>query len=148
VIEPGNVDLPDVVAEVRTAFAAYEAALLRNDVAALNEFFWDDPRALRYGIAERSVGIAAIRLWRRQAPAIAATRRLRDTQIVAFGRDTASVCTEFTADDPPTVAAADARHVGRQSQLWVRFAAGWRIVAAHVSFPASAAAGAVRHTRR
>jgi ketosteroid isomerase-like protein len=136
VIEPGHIDLPDVVAEVRSVFAAYEAALLRNDAAALNEFFWDDPRALRYGIAERNVGIAAIRQWRVLAPAIPATRRLRDTRIVAFGRDAASVCTEFTADDTA--------QIGRQSQLWVRFAAGFRIVAAHVSFPAAADGAAPR----
>jgi ketosteroid isomerase-like protein len=135
VIGPGQIDLPDVVAEVRAEFEAYEAALLRNDAAALNEFFWDDPRALRYGIAERNAGIAAIRQWRAVAPAISATRRLHATQIVAFGRDAASVCTEFSAADMP--------EVGRQSQLWVRFAAGWRIVAAHVSFPAAAAAATV-----
>jgi ketosteroid isomerase-like protein len=120
-----QVDRPEVVAEIGRVFEAYEAALMRNDAAALNEFFWDDPRTLRYGIAEQALGIDEIRRWRSAAPAVPATRRLHGTQIVTFGPDAASVSTEFATDDTPTV--------GRQMQIWVRFDAGWRIVAAHVS---------------
>jgi len=120
-----QIDRPDVVAEIGRVFEAYEAALKRNDAAALNEFFWDDPRALRYGISERNLGIDEIRRWRNTAPAVPASRRLRGTQIVTFGADTASVSTEFATDDTPAV--------GRQMQIWVRFDTGWRIVAAHVS---------------
>ncbi len=124
-IKADQIDLPDVVAEIRRVFAAYEAALMRNDAAALNEFFWDDPRALRYGIAEHHLGIDAIRRWRNGAPAVSASRLLRGIQIVAFGPDAASVCTEFVSDD--------ASVLGRQTQIWIRFESGWRIVAAHVS---------------
>jgi len=47
--------------------------------------------------------------------------------IVTFGRDYGSLTLEFER-------AVDGRTVsGRQSQVWVRFAEGWRIVAAHVS---------------
>ncbi len=120
-----QIDRPEVVAEIGRVFEAYEAALKRNDAAALNEFFWDDPRALRYGIAENNFGIDEIRRWRNGAPAVSATRRLRGTQIVTFGRDAASVSTEFATDDTQAL--------GRQMQIWVRFDAGWRIVAAHVS---------------
>jgi hypothetical protein len=120
-----QINLPDVVAEICRVFEAYEAALKRNDAAALNEFFWDDPRALRYGISEHNLGIDAIRRWRNASPAVSATRRLRGTQIVTFGADAASVCTEFATDDTPGF--------GRQTQIWMRFDSGWRIVAAHVS---------------
>jgi hypothetical protein len=120
-----QINLPYVVAEICRVFEAYEAALKRNDAAALNEFFWDDPRALRYGISEHNLGIDAIRRWRNAAPAVPATRRLRGTQIVTFGADAASVCTEFATDDTPGL--------GRQTQIWMRFDSGWRIVAAHVS---------------
>ena len=34
-----EIDLPEVVAEVREAFAAYEKALVENDVPALNAMF-------------------------------------------------------------------------------------------------------------
>ena len=43
-----------------------------------------------------------------------------------FGADFGTASTEFIR--PPNV------RVGRQMQTWVRFAAGWRVVAAHVSF--------------
>jgi ketosteroid isomerase-like protein len=120
-----QIDRPEVVAEIVRIFEAYEAALKRNDAEALNEFFWDDTRALRYGISEQNFGIDAIRRWRNAAPAVPATRRLRGTRIVTFGADAAWVSTEFASDDTPAL--------GRQMQVWVRFAAGWRIVAAHVS---------------
>jgi hypothetical protein len=45
--------------------------------------------------------------------------------ITTYGRDCATAMTEFHRT-------GDAR-VGRQSQTWVRFADGWRVVAAHVS---------------
>jgi ketosteroid isomerase-like protein len=120
-----QIDRPDVIAEIGRVFEAYEAALRRNDAAALNAFFWDDPRALRYGIAEHNLGIEEIRRWRNAAPAVSATRRLHGTQIVTFGADAASVSTEFATDDTAAL--------GRQMQIWVRFDTGWRIVAAHVS---------------
>ena len=48
------------------------------------------------------------------------------TIITAYGRDTAVASTLFYRDNAPG-------KVGRQMQTWVRFAEGWRIVAAHVS---------------
>jgi hypothetical protein len=46
--------------------------------------------------------------------------------ITTYGRDFATAMTEFTREGNP--------RIGRQSQTWVRFAEGWRVVAAHVSF--------------
>jgi len=120
-----SINQRDVVAEVRTAFERYEAALLRNDVDALNEFFWCSSDTVRYGIAEHAVGIDAIRRYRRVTPPVHPGRRLLNTVITTFGRDAASVCTEFTAPDTTLV--------GRQTQTWIRIDGAWRIVAAHVS---------------
>ena len=120
-----TVNHPEVVAEVRAAFEHYEAALLRNDIDALDAFFWSSPHTVRYGIAEHAWGIDAIRACRRQLRPVHPGRRLRGTVITTFGRDTASICTEFVAPDTS--------RIGRQTQMWVRFEAGWRIVAAHVS---------------
>jgi hypothetical protein len=120
-----QINLPGVVREVTRAFEAYEAALVRNDAAVLNELFWDSADSLRYGIAEHNCGIEAIRRWRATSPAIHESRRLLRTKIVTFGTDAASVCTEFVSNDT--------RGIGRQTQTWIRFDAGWRIVAAHVS---------------
>ena len=118
-------DRPDVVAEVRAAFDRYERALVAGDVATLTELFWDDPRCVRFGVADRQQGAAEIAAWRRTHPAAPPGRRLQDTRVLAVDDRTAVVTTLFGYPG--------ARVEGRQSQTWVRFADGWRVVAAHVS---------------
>jgi hypothetical protein len=44
-----EIDLPEVVAEVRAEFERYEQALLSNEVAALDAIFHDSARTIRYG---------------------------------------------------------------------------------------------------
>jgi hypothetical protein len=120
------INLPDVVAEVQAQFARYEQALVANDVAVLDELFWASPHTLRYGAAENLYGIAAIRAFRAARPAQGLAREVLRTVITTYGRDCATANIEFRRQG---------RH-GRQSQTWVRFAEGWRVVAAHVSLPA------------
>jgi len=120
-----EINRPDVVAEVTRAFERYEAALVGNDVAALDELFWNDERALRYGATENLYGYAAIAAFRAARPAAGLARRITRTVITTFGADFATTNMEFER-------AGDARK-GRQSQTWVRTPEGWRIVAAHVS---------------
>ena len=43
---------PDIVAEVRAAFDAYEAALMADDVAAMDRLFHDALTTVRYGVGE------------------------------------------------------------------------------------------------
>ncbi|UYO45809.1 oxalurate catabolism protein HpxZ [Rhodopseudomonas palustris] len=121
-----DIDLPDVVAEVGDAFARYEAALVSNDVATLNELFHDDPRTLRYGGGENLYGYDEIEAFRGARSPVGLMRTTARTIITAYGRDTAVASTLFYRDNAPG-------KVGRQMQTWVRFAEGWRIVAAHVS---------------
>ena len=45
------VDDPQTKAEVEAQFAAYERALVSNDVAALDRFFLASDAAIRYGAA-------------------------------------------------------------------------------------------------
>ena len=59
-----DIDLPEVVAEMRKAFNSYEKALVTNDVAALTEMFRDDPRTIRYGAGEILYGSAEIKAFR------------------------------------------------------------------------------------
>lgn len=122
---PVQLDRPDVVAQVRAAFGRYERALVSGDVATLTELFWDDPRCVRYGVADRQHGAAEIAVWRSAHPSVPAGRRLRDTHVLAADDTTAVVSTLFGYPDGAVE--------GRQTQVWVRFADGWRIVAAHVS---------------
>lgn len=125
-VEPGPViDRPDVVAEVLEVFAAYECALVAGDVPELTRLFWDDPRTLRYGVADRQRGAGEIAAWRAEHPSVPPGRRLTGTTVLALDDRTAVVCTLFGYPEQPIE--------GRQTQVWVRFAEGWRIVSAHVS---------------
>lgn len=121
-----EIDLPEVLAEVTAQFARYEKALVSNDVAVLDELFRNDPRTLRYGIAENLYGYDAIMAFRSARSPVGLMRRTDKTVITTYGRDTAVASTLFYRDNAPG-------RVGRQMQTWVRFPEGWKIVAAHVS---------------
>ncbi|MDQ2708656.1 MAG: DUF3225 domain-containing protein [Actinomycetota bacterium] len=142
-------DRPDVVAEVRAVFDRYERALADADLATLTELIWDDPRTVRFGVADRQRGASEIAGWRARHGAVPPGRRLYETTVLAVDDRTVVVSTLF--DYPggvgslPGAAAPGAagpgaadqgtagRVEGRQTQTWVRLAEGWRIVAAHVS---------------
>src|SRR6266566_5731782 len=121
-----DIDLPEVVAEVTAQFARYEQALVSNNVAVLDELFRDDARTLRYGIAENLYGHGEITAFRAARSPAGLMRKTARTVITTYGRDTAVASTLFYRDSAPG-------RVGRQMQTWVRFAEGWKIVAAHVS---------------
>ena len=121
-----DINLPEVVAEVTAAFARYEAALVGNDISALQELFWHDDRTIRFGIGENLYGIGEIGAFRNARSPIGLARRLSRTVITTFGRDFATASTLFERDTVPGM-------IGRQMQSWARMAEGWRIVAAHVS---------------
>lgn len=121
-----EVNLPDVVAEVTEAFARYEKALTSNDVTTLDALFRKDENTIRYGIGENLYGYEAIAAFRAARNPAGLMRELSKTVITAYGRDTAVASTLFSRASTPG-------RVGRQMQTWVRFADGWRIVAAHVS---------------
>lgn len=123
-----DVNLPDVLAEVTTAFQRYEVALVTNDVAVLDELFWNSPHTLRYGATENLYGFDEIRAFRAGRPSAGLARTLGRTVITTFGRDFATANTEFHR--------AGSDRIGRQSQTWVRTPEGWRVVAAHVSLMA------------
>jgi len=121
-----EIDLPDVLAEVKEQFARYEKALVTNDIAVLDELFRADPRTLRYGVGENLYGYEAIMAFRAARSPAGLMRRTEKTVITTYGRDTAVASTLFYRDTAPG-------KVGRQMQTWVRFPEGWKIVAAHVS---------------
>ena len=121
-----QVDLPDVLSEVTEQFARYEKALVSNDIAVLDELFRADARTLRYGVGENLYGYDAIMAFRAARSPVGLNRKTAKTVITTYGRDTAVASTLFYRDTLPG-------RVGRQMQTWVRFAEGWKIVAAHVS---------------
>lgn len=121
-----EINLPHVLDEVTRVFERYERALVGNDIATLNELFWNDPRTLRYGIAEDLYGHDEISAYRSARSPTNLARTRRRTIITTFGETMATANTEF--ERPPQT------RLGRQSQTWVRMPEGWRVVAAHVSY--------------
>ena len=119
------INIPAVVAEVEAVFARYEHALVNNKVDVLDGLFWPSARTIRYGAAENLVGTDAIRAFRNARSPAGLARRLTRTVITTYGHDFATAMTEFERDT--------STKIGRQSQTWVRFPEGWRVVAAHVS---------------
>jgi AtzH-like len=121
-----EIDQPEVVAEVKAAFERYEKALVSNDVPVLDELFRDDRRTVRYGATEILYGYDEIRSFRAARSPVALGRKLSRTIITTFGRDFAVVSTLYERPSAPG-------KIGRQTQTWVRFPEGWRVVVGHVS---------------
>ena len=125
-----DINLKEIVTEVSAAFQRYEQALVSNDVAVLDELFWNSPHTLRFGVNENLFGYEAIASFRANRTPINLTRKLMNTVITTYGRDFATVNTEFQREGSTMT--------GRQSHVWLRSPEGWRVVAAHVSLlPAS-----------
>jgi len=120
-----EINIPEVLAEVRAVFARYEEALVTNQRAVLDELFWNSPHTLRYGFSENHYGHADICAFRASLPVQSPPRELLRTVITTYGRDFATANVEFRREG--------SRQTGRQSQTWLRTAEGWRVVAAHVS---------------
>jgi hypothetical protein len=121
-----EVDLPDVLAEVREVFERYEKALVTNDVATLDTLFRKDARTIRYGVAENLYGHEEVAAFRAARSPLNLARTRERVVITTFGRDFAVASTHFRRDSMPG-------KIGRQMQTWVRFPEGWQVVAAHVS---------------
>jgi hypothetical protein len=121
-----EIDPPEVVAEVTAAFDRYEKALTTNDVAVLDETFRVDPRTIRYGATEILYGHEEIAAFRAARSPVGLQRTISKTVITTYGREFAVASTLFHRTTAPG-------KVGRQMQTWVKFADGWRVVAAHVS---------------
>lgn len=117
---------PAILAEVEAVFAAYEKALTSNDVAALDALFWQSPHTIRYGVGENLYGHGEIAAFRSARSPVGLERKLDRTVITTYGSDFATANTLFRRDSTPG-------KVGRQSQTWMRFPDGWKVVSAHVS---------------
>ena len=120
-----DINLPEVVREMTSVFMRYEQALVSNDVAVLDELFWNDPSTIRYGATENLYGYSAIEAFRSARPSQGLAREIFNTVITTYGRDFATANTEFRR--------TGSQRTGRQSQTWMRTPAGWRVVSAHVS---------------
>ncbi len=112
--------------EMNIAFDAYERALVSNDANMLDQLFWNHSNTLRYGATENLVGYDAIQHFRAGRPANNLARQITSRHITSFGDN-------FAVANITFIRPSETR-IGRQSQSWVKFDEGWRIVAAHVSW--------------
>jgi len=121
-------DDPALLAEVTAAFHAYEAALMADYIPAMDALFHDAPTTNRFGVGDIQFGsdeIRAFRMGRGGSP----QRRLGRVAISVYGDACATADAEFFRDG--------STQRGRQSQTWVKFADGWKVVSAHVSLEGS-----------
>ena len=121
-----EIDLPEVLAEVKAAYDRYNEAINLGNIAVLNATFRNDLSTIRYGVAENLYGYKEIEGFRAVARPLDPPRTLSKTVITTYGRD-------FAVASTLTHRANQPGRVGRQMQTWVRFPEGWRVVAAHVS---------------
>lgn len=122
-----ELNIPEVWAEVNAAHDRYERALVTNDIATLNELFWNRPETLRFGVAECLFGHDEIAGYRAGRPPTPLARDIIKSVITTYGRDYGTANITYRRHAMP-------ERLGRQSQTWLRTDEGWRIVAAHVSF--------------
>jgi hypothetical protein len=127
-----TIDDPVLLEEVRTAFKEYERALMADDIPAMDRLFLDGETTIRYGVGEVLYGIEEIRAFRKGRGG-SPQRRLGRVAITVYGNR-----------DGPAFATANAEFFregsdrrGRQSQSWVKFPDGWKVVSAHVSLEGS-----------
>jgi Protein of unknown function (DUF3225) len=121
-----EIDLPEIVAEVKAVFERYERAVVSNDVETLDQLFHDDSRTIRYGATENLYGYDEIKKFRAARSPVGLARTLSRTVITTYGRNYAVASTLFHRDTAPG-------KIGRQTQTWVRCPDGWRVVVGHVS---------------
>ena len=119
-----TIDDHALLAEVSAAFHAYEAALMADDIPAMDALFHDAPTTNRFGVGEVLWGIEAIRDFRKGRGG-SPQRRFGHVAITVYGDSFATADAEFFREG--------AERRGRQSQAWVKFEDGWKVVSAHVS---------------
>lgn len=122
-----SINDPETVAELKELYPRYERALVNNDVETLQSMFWASPHVIRFGPTESLYGIEEIEAFRKARSPANLARTITRLDIVAFGRDFASIALAFEREIDGRISR------GRQSQTWVRLPEGWRIVFAHVS---------------
>jgi hypothetical protein len=115
----------DMLDEINAVFNTYETALVTNDVAQLDALFWESEQTIRFGAKENLIGYQAIKDFRAGRSPVGLSRKILDRHVSLFGNHFATTAITFLRDNE--------QRIGRQSQAWVRFDQGWRVVSAHVS---------------
>ena len=116
-----QMNIPIVAKEAAALCDAYEAALMANNLDALDRLFRSSPNVACYGVNENPIGIMQIRHFRQKRTSGSPQRDARRRTIAAFGND-------FTASNLEFVRSATGAR-GRPSRTWIKIPDGWRIEA-------------------
>jgi Protein of unknown function (DUF3225)/Protein of unknown function (DUF4089) len=122
-----DINDPAVIAELTHCHEVYEKALIASDTEKLDDFFWDSSHAIHLGVAENLHGADEIRAFRQAHPNIELDREIERLDIMSFGDSIGIVNLELK------LAMFGVERDGRETQFWIRFPEGWKIVSAHVS---------------
>jgi len=120
-----DVNRPDVLNEVTKKFLAYEEAINTNNITVLDNTFLDSKHTVRFGMTEELWSYEEIRAFRRVSNTAGIPRTLDRYEITTYGDRMAIANCIFRR--------AGVNKIGRQSQTWIKFNDGWRVVSAHVS---------------
>lgn len=102
-------------------------ALIDKNVEVLDDTYWNSPYTIRLAPEEHGYGFEQIHAHRvRRPPGESSKEAWLRLEILTLGRDIATVSLEYK------VRARD--QIGRQTQAWVRFPEGWKVIIAHASW--------------
>lgn len=120
-----EINRPDVLAEVAQKFLQYERAVNTNDIEVLDGSFLDSKHTIRFGMTEELWSYDEIKAFRRTKNTAGTPRTLDRYEITTYGERAAVANAIFRREG--------VNKIGRQSQTWIKFDDGWRVVSAHVS---------------
>lgn len=120
-----EINRPDVLAEVTEKFLQYERAINTNDIEVLDGSFLDSAQTVRFGMTEELWSYDEINAFRRTRNTASTPRQLVKYVITTYGDSLAVANAVFRREG--------VNKIGRQSQTWVKFNMGWKVVSAHVS---------------
>jgi len=75
-----EINIPEVVEEIRALFERYEQALIDKDIEVLDATFWNSPLAIRAALHENGYGFAEIHAHRVRRPPGPERARRTDTR--------------------------------------------------------------------
>ena len=85
-----QINHPQTLAEVTRAFDRYQQAIIDNDIAVLNELFWNHELTIRYGTGENLYGHAEIASFRGARDPKSVARMVGKTVVTSYGLDAAT----------------------------------------------------------
>lgn len=123
-VEPSVPAIDDANSTLMQSFWRYESALMANDVAALDDLFWNDEQTIRVDHVAVLLGHDAIARFRASRTQGAPARTITAVHVRELSEGSALILAE-------TCRPNGAR--GLQTQAWRRTEDGWKVAYAHVS---------------